>query len=245
MRPDEHLRMHQFEDHYWWFVGRKAILATLLERHLAPAESRRILDVGCGSGATLELLTAYGEAWGLDPSRVALRLCRERGLDRLVLGDAVQLPFAEHAFHLVTLLDVLEHIPDDVAALREIRRVLRPAGQLLLTVPAYQFLWSEHDEALDHCRRYTARQVAYKLREGGFTIQRLTYCITLLLPAATVLRLGQRLRPKPPDKPRCALVELPGPLNGFCLATLHLEARLLRHANLPCGVSVAAVAGRA
>lgn len=236
--------MYEFEDHYWWFVGRQAIVRALLDVHLEPRDSRRLLDIGCGSGATLRVLSEYGHSYGLDPAPLALKLCRERGLERLVTGDATQLPFEPDSLDLVTALDVLEHIEDDLAAAREVHRVLRPGGQFLLTVPAYQFLWSDHDRVLDHHRRYTTGQVGQLLRNAGFAVQRLTYCITFLLAPAIFIRLGERFRPRRTE-PHCALVELPRPLNRFCLATLELEAKLLQRINLPCGVSLLAMAKRA
>ncbi|MCC7492594.1 MAG: class I SAM-dependent methyltransferase [Fimbriimonadaceae bacterium] len=246
MRPTEHARMFAFEDHYWWFVGRQAILASLLDQHLTPADlaHRRIVDVGCGSGATLRLLQRYGQAVGVDPFRSALTLSQSRGLPCLVQADATRLPLAAGSVHLATALDVLEHIADDRAAAAEVARMLRPGGQFLLTVPAYQFLWSQHDEALDHFRRYTARQVRALVEGAGLRVQRLGYCISLLLPAAVALRLGQRLRRRSPSEPHCALIELPPLLNRLCLATLQAEAWLLRHVELPAGVSVVCLAQR-
>lgn len=242
MRSDEHQRMFDFEDHYWWFVGRQAVIRAMLRRHL-PSGARRILDVGCGTGGTLAVVAESGRAVGLDPFPDALALCRRRGLRELVAGDATRLPFPAAAFDLVTAFDVFEHIADDRAALAEAARVVRPGGLLLLTVPAYQWLWSDHDVVLEHHRRYTRAEVGERLRAAGFEPVRLGYCITFLLPLAAVLRLVQRLRRRP-HPPRCGLIELPGPLNRFCLATLQLEARLLRRLDLPCGVSVLALARR-
>ena len=243
MRPDEHARMFEFEDHYWWFVGRQAVIRALLDRHLRPVPDRTILDVGCGSGATLKVLEDYGYTIGLDPYASAIALSKQRGLTRLVVGDATRLPYPAESFDLVTALDVMEHIEDDVAALGEVHRVLKPNGQMLLTVPAYQWLWSQHDIALDHFRRYTASLLKQRVKAAGFIIERLTYCISLLLPAAAALRLSERYR-KPKHGPQAALIELPKPLNAFCLATVQLEASLLRYINLPAGVSVVCLARR-
>lgn len=236
--------MFEFEDHYWWFVGRQAVIRALLDRHLRKVPERTILDVGCGSGATLQVLEDYGYTIGLDPYPSAIALSKRRGLTHLVVGDATQLPYDKQTFDLVTALDVVEHIADDEAALREFHRVLAPDGQLLVTVPAYQWLWSQHDVALDHFRRYTAGLLRQRVEAAGFAIERLTYCISLLLPAAAALRLSERLR-KPKHGPQAALIELPRPLNRLCLATVQLEASLLRYINLPAGVSVVCLARRA
>ncbi len=243
MRPTEHARMFAFEDHYWWFVGRQAVLRSLLDRHLPPCADRRILDVGCGSGATLRSLERYGTTVGLDPFPSAIELSRRRGLDRLVMGDATALPLASESCDLVTSLDVLEHIGAERTAVAEMTRVLKPGGHLALMVPAYQFLWSQHDVALDHQRRYTAPRVREVLEEAGLRVVRLGYCITFLLPAALLVRLSERCRAKSPE-PHCALIELPPLLNRLCLATVQLEARLIGHLNLPAGVSVVCLAQR-
>ncbi|NUQ02030.1 MAG: class I SAM-dependent methyltransferase, partial [Armatimonadetes bacterium] len=237
MRPDEHQRMHAFEDHYWWFVGRKRIIATLLNSHLPPAAHRRLLDVGCGSGATLQTLLQFGDAYGLDPFASAISLSQARGLNHLIRGDAVRLPFEAGSFEVVTALDVIEHIADDSAAVHEMVRVLAPEGSLLLAVPAYQFLWSQHDIALSHYRRYTATGLRRLVEGAGLKVVRLTYCITFLLPFAIALRLGERLLPRRAD-PHCALIELPPSLNRACLRTLEWEAALLSRISLPAGVSV-------
>jgi SAM-dependent methyltransferase len=243
MRAAEHIRMAAFEDHYWWFVGRRRILAALLDRHLAPAPRRRVLDLGCGTGGTLALLARYGQPHGLDAFGAPLRFCHQRGQRLLVRGDAARPPFADESFELITALDVLEHLPDDGAALGEVRRMLAPGGQFLATVPAYRFLWSDHDRALDHFRRYTARQLGARLEAAGLRVQRLTYAISFLLPAVVAVRLAERLRPRQPA-PRTGLIALPTWLNNLCEQSLALEAGLLRHVDLPAGVSVVALATR-
>jgi SAM-dependent methyltransferase len=229
--------MYECEDRYWWFLGRKVILAEVLRALLPPGRSRRVLDVGCGSGATLVVLQEFGPVMGLDPAWLALQFCRERGLRDLLQGEASFLPLQAGRVDLLTLLDVLEHIPDDHAALRELHRVLAPDGWLLLAVPAYQFLWSEHDEALSHCRRYTAPELRAKVEEAGFTVVRLSYAITALFPLAVVFRLAQRLL-KRRREPKTALIEPPGLINRFFYRTLVWEARWLRFRNLPCGLTV-------
>jgi len=242
MRADEHRRLYEFEDKYWWFLGRKVILAEML-RSVWPEGLRRILDVGCGAGATMLALREFGPVVGLDAAALALEFCRERGHPALVQGLAEALPFSAGQFDLITSLDVLEHLDDDVGALAEIHRLLPEGGRLLLAVPAYQFLWSEHDEALSHRRRYTAPEVRSKLERVGFTIERLSYAITLLFPVVLALRLGQRFL-KRRREPRTALMELPGPLNRLCYRSLVWEAGWLRRWNLPVGVSVLCLARR-
>lgn len=234
-------RNWELEETYWWFVGRRRILAAVLEASLPPHPQRLLLDVGCGPGVTMNTLKEFGLLVGLDRSRKALEKAKERGHRWLLYGNATTLPFPSGCFDGVTLLDVLEHIPDDWRALEEIRRVLKPGGFLLLTVPAYQFLWSEHDEALQHCRRYVAGQIRRRLEGTGYRLRRLTYAITLLAPLIALFRLGQRVWPRR-GEPRAAILQLPPWLNRFCQRTLEWEARWLQRRNFSYGITILALA---
>ena len=156
------------EETYWWFVGRRSMLEQLLRRF-----ARRgglALDVGCGSGRNFEILAPYADCvLGLDRSLTALGLAAAHGLPT-ACADGQAIPVASASLDLVSALDVLEHLDEDQLALQEFHRVLRPGGLLLLTVPAYRFLWSEHDEALMHRRRYVASELHMKLTRGGSTL---------------------------------------------------------------------------
>src|SRR6185436_1790311 len=148
MQQHTYAIMRRVEESHWWFVGRRQIIRSFLERLVrarlagsgaasagAPAELN-ILDVGCGTGANLDMLSEFGKAEGVDVSAEALSFCRARGLEQVKLGAAEALPYADGSFDLVTGLDVVEHLDDDVAGLKEMRRVLRPGGEALLFVPA-------------------------------------------------------------------------------------------------------------
>ena len=135
--------MYQIEETHWWFVGRRRIIESFLE-HVCrdlKIDRPRILDIGCGTGANLEMLSRFGEAEGVDVSLEALSFCRARGLQNVREGAAEHLPHEDESFDLITGLDVVEHLDDDLAGLREMRRVLRPGGRALLFVPAFMFLW--------------------------------------------------------------------------------------------------------
>src|SRR3954454_19672450 len=192
MRHDFYGRYNELEDRHWWFVGRREILLRLLAHHLGGSGSdREILDVGCGTGTMLGYLSAFGTARGIDADDSAVDYARRRGAtaDHVPPGP---LPFSDASFDLVTALDVLEHIADDRAALAEMRRVLRPGGTLLLTVPAYEFLWGPQDEISHHERRYVARALRARLRAADVRIDRLTYFNTLLFPPIAAIRLLRR-----------------------------------------------------
>src|SRR6266481_4478082 len=169
--------MYRIEETHWWFAGRRRIISGFVEHICSTLEKRppHILDVGCGTGANLELLARYGKAEGVDVSPEALAFCRERGLQNVRQGEAEHLPYADASFDLVTGLDVVEHLDDDAAGLREMRRVLRPGGYAFVFVPAFMFLWGVQDDISNHRRRYTLKSLLHTVREAGFEIERATY----------------------------------------------------------------------
>lgn len=242
MRPDELAKMFSLEDSYWWFVGRRELVRELLLRHRPHGSQLLTIDVGCGTGATLNAIADVGPAIGVDRSREALRFCRRRGLRELVLAGAESLPVKTGSVDVLLALDLLEHIQDDGAAVREFSRVLRPGGVLLVTVPACPELWSEHDEALDHLRRYRARRLRRILLEAGFRIERLSPVITTLLLPIAALRLAQRALPRKKDAPETAFIIPPKAVNWVLTTLLRLERVWLRWLSLPVGVSLFAVA---
>lgn len=231
--------MYRLEDTYWWFVGRRRIMRGMLSALPAAGSDASILDVGCGTGGNHSLLSEFGAPVSCDISEHALSYCRKRGAKRLVAGSAERLPLRDSSFHYAACLEVLEHLDDDRAGMRELFRVIRPGGYALVAVPAYQWLWSEHDEALHHRRRYSAQRLKDIAREAGFRVTRVTHCVTFLLPAIAVFRLGQRLVGGFKRRsPRVAYLVPPRWLNQVFVSLLHLEACLLGRLNLPLGVTI-------
>lgn len=243
MDRDYYVQMYRLEDSHWWFVARRDLACRVLRRHLrASSAPARMLDAGCGTGGTLDRVSAIGSVSGVDLEPLALSLCRERGHRDLALASANALPFGEGIFDAVLALDVLEHIPDDAGAASELARVLRPGGIAVVTVPAYPSLWSRHDVALYHQRRYYAREVRRLLTDAGLTMERLTYTVSLLFPVAWTIRMAQKaLLPKDAPAKADAMPTAPW-LNRLLTALLRWESRLVLRVSLPFGLTILAVA---
>jgi SAM-dependent methyltransferase len=234
--------MYALEDTHWWFVARRNLLVRALQGRLP--ENPRLLDVGCGTGGTMDRLRCMGEVWGLDMEPLALELCRERGHENLTLASATAMPYPDNHFDAIVALDVLEHIEDHVSAAREIARVLKPGGTLVVTVPAYQSLWSRHDIALHHVRRYRAPAVRGLLEDTGLVVEKCTYTVCALFPAAWVIRRLQNTFQK--DAPPVADAQSTRPwLNTLLQRGLDIESSLVLKGSLPFGLTVFAVAKKA
>lgn len=188
MQAAEYDLMAQVEERHWWFQARLAVVRSILRRHVQPG---RGLDCSCGTGMTLRRLPQYVQI-GADLSPLALKHCRASGLGKVLCASLARLPVADASLDLVTCLDTLEHIEDDAAALAEVFRVLRPGGHALFTVPAHPFLFSGHDRALHHVRRYRKIELLRKVDDTGFLVQRLSYINSALFPLVAAVRL---LRP--------------------------------------------------
>jgi len=234
--------MLDVDEHHWWYRGRRRIIRAELDKLPLPAHAR-VLDAGCGSGRTLEELAPYGEVSGIELSPDAAAVARSRGQFDVRLGRLEELPWDDGIFDLITCLDVIEHTPDERVALSELRRVCKPGGWLLVTVPAYQALWSEHDEANHHYRRYVRRTLRSAAQDAGWQVARMTSFNTLLLGPAAIVRLSQRRRMRHANGDYKPDLEL-GPvwLNGVLERPLRIEARWLAGgASLPAGLSLLGV----
>jgi len=242
MNQKEYEKLYRFEHFYWWHVGRRDILKTFLERFLK-SRKNQILEIGCGTGGNLEVLSQFGKVIGLDISEQALSFCKKRGFNNLVLGRAEKTNFSSESFNLVVALDVLEHIKEDEAALKEAWRILKKGGHFLATVPAYQFLWSEHDEALGHQRRYSISDFSKKLNKSGFDILKRSYLISFVFP----LVFGYRILRKiffPQSKQNTAYLILPKFINNLFIYLLKLESFLLRYFDFPFGISIIVIVSK-
>jgi SAM-dependent methyltransferase len=234
--------MHRLERDHWWFRGKRAAIAALLERAgAAPLGPRDIVvDVGCGTGAVLERFGAGAVAVGIDDHEDALRHARDRSVALLARSDARALPFRAASVDRVFLLDVAEHVPEDAAVFAEIRRVLKPTGLAVVHVPAHPRLWSPHDEAMHHVRRYTRSSFEARIAEAGLAPVLLTYTFgALLLPAAAVRAWKRRGAETAGERADFGVA--PSWMNRVLAGWQRIEASWLARANLPLGVSLAAV----
>jgi SAM-dependent methyltransferase len=234
---------HREEDKWWWSVGRRALVTSLWHRFGSQNSRPKLLEVGCGTGGLLRELTSWADAYGLDLSTEAVGFCRERGLATVCRGSLNALPFRDDTFDGVIGVDVLEHLDDDEGAMRELLRVCRPGGRMVVTVPAFQFLWSRRDVQLHHRRRYRLPEFRGKVAEVGFQVLKTTYVnLPLFPPLLAMVKVGRLGRGGPNLKMDYALV--PGPFNGLLSAIVRWEARLLARVSLPIGTSIACVAAK-
>jgi SAM-dependent methyltransferase len=242
LKKDFYPYYFSIEEGHWWFVGRRRIIRSILDRALSPGDSpRRVLDVGCGTGATLEHLSRYGDATGVDADPSAVAFCHQRGLAQVFQAEA-PLPFEDGSFDLVTALDVVEHVDDDVSLLAEIRRLLKPDGRALVTVPAFEVLWGQQDEISDHKRRYRVAQLHERALAAGLVPERTTYFNTLLFAPIAATRLARRPFPhRGPLRSDFEMTDQNGPVNRLLAKVFAFEARLLTRLDLPVGISIACV----
>lgn len=236
------------EDWDWWHVGRQRVLARVLQRALhdagLPAAGAEMVDVGCGTGGTTAFLGRGHRVTACDMEDAALASCGRRGLGRVVKASAEALPFRDGRFDVALCLDVLEHHDDDLAVARALRRVVRPGGILLATVPCFDFLWGPHDVLSHHVRRYVLGAFTGLLERAGFRVARASYFNALLFPAAAAVQVTRRLvrGGRPPEAASDLPQSGPGPVNAVLRETFALEGPWVSRWSLPFGVSAFAVA---
>jgi len=237
------------EDSHWWFASRTRALLAMLDRWVR-RNNLSVLDVGCGAGNMIHHLSRYGTVVGMDNNPLPLRIAHERGYDAR-LGSAEDMPFEDGSFELVTALDVIEHCEDDLQILRECYRVCAPEGLITVTVPAFQWLWSNNDVINDHKRRYSGSELRARVSEAGFVIKRMTYNNSFILPIAAALILARRRTEREPelatpstneDAYQVEMEPASWPVNAFLTGVGLLEAAVLRFASLPFGTSIICIA---
>lgn len=257
MQQHTYAIMDEVEGSHWWFVGRRAILDSFLQGIVKRLESSlqathgeepakagtpnlRILDVGCGTGANIEMLSAYGEAEGVDVSDDALEFCRKKGL-KVQKGLAESLPYPDEAFDLTTALDVVEHLDDDIEGLKEMFRVTKKGGYSLIFVPAFMWLWGVQDDISNHRIRYTKQQIVDRLKAAGYEVERATYANWTFFAPILGGRMAMKLTGIKPESENNINVSA---LNGIFGKLFASERFWLRNFNFPFGVSIVVVARR-
>lgn len=245
MQTSELTAMLDHSDRHWWYRGRRRVLDAVLDQIDLPPGAR-LLDAGCGSGRQLDELARRGAASGVDLSDLAVAHARARGHPDVHRAAIEQLPFADATFDLITCLDVIEHTPDDRAALAELRRVTRPGGLLIVTVPAYQSLWSAHDVANRHFRRYRAASLRAVATGAGWSVLLDTHFNTILLAPAALVRLARRQRNRTASRAsRSELILTPPFLDALLEQPLRAEAHAIGNGRrFPAGLSLLAVLRR-
>lgn len=236
---------HQLEEAHWWFAGRRDAIRKLI-RSLHIQTTADILEIGCSGGPLQQILRAegYTHLTGIDISATAIALAQKRGLPNVSVMDGAQLAFPDNSFDLLLASDVLEHIADEQQAAREWCRVLRPGGRMIVFVPAFQLLWTRHDEVNHHFRRYTEGHLRQVLQQAGLELQRTSYWNSTLFFPTAAMRLLRRLvaRSRSNTPYTGDLKQLPPWLNSLLSNLLKTENSLLQHVSLPVGVSVFAIA---
>lgn len=243
MKQYEYRRNYELEQEYWWFVGLRKIIRTLLDFSGGVSREMRVLDVGCGTGALLnELREKANYVVGVDNSAEALAFCRLRGHENLVKADGASLPFRDEEFDIVTAIGIIEHISDDKRFLSELQRVLKENGRLVLMTSSFPFLWTQADVANDHKKRYYLRALEKEIHKRGFSTLRFSHFNFVLFPALAAMLIGHRLiKGLNSPKPERILPMPSTAINRLLTHVLTLEANLIKWVRLPWGVSMIGV----
>jgi 2-polyprenyl-3-methyl-5-hydroxy-6-metoxy-1,4-benzoquinol methylase len=243
MRQDLYSEMYRQEEYYWWHVGKRKIVKTLLKKYnLLENPLARILDVGCGTGMILKEISSQGEVWGLDNDEQALKFCRKRGLRFLKKANLQQkLPFEDQSFDVILCLDVLEHLKNEDLSISEFRRLLKPKGMLVITVPAYPALWSYWDEISGHQRRYSPKTLVDLLKRNNFQVTKLSYFNFFVFLPVVLIRIFKSIlgkKAKSRGDYTSDFIELPVFLNNFLLFLAEIERAAIIKINIPAGLSL-------
>jgi len=243
MEREQYRQLFEIEEDHWWFRLKREFVNTLLEEFLPATPRPRVADLGAGTGIVLARLPGRTETVGVEFDGEALEFARSRGVTRLIRGSCERLPLGDETLDAALVLDVLEHLKHDDAAMAEIRRVLRPAGICILTVPAHPHLWSPHDDAMHHVRRYTRGVLEERLQRSGLRVVHSCYGFATAYPAALIVRSLRRFLPRggPGRRKEDDFFPIPAWANRMLYRLSHWEVAAVRRGRVPIGVSLVAV----
>lgn len=240
MKKIEYTNMAEREQNYWWHLGRLRIIESYIERIKGKKKLFKIMNIGCGTGGTIDMLEKYGTTENVDISDDAIDYMKQRGYKRLHKVDDLEVPFKDKTFDLVGAYDVLEHIEDQVDALKEWKRVLKDDGAIMITVPAYQWLWSDHDVSLHHKRRYTTKRLQQAAEEAGLKMEKKSYAIVFSLPLVVGFRFLNKALGRKTDS-ETSYVDVPDWVNKTFTKLLYAEAKVHKAMPFPAGTTVIGV----
>ncbi len=248
MEKIEYKRLNDRAKFHWWNIGRRSILEKFLRINIGnKTNNLEILDIGCGAGENIMFLNKFGNVSGIDISEEALKFSKDKGYSKLIIGNAEKVEEPDSSYDIVSLLDVVEHLDDDVAALNHASRVLKKDGTLLLTVPAHKWLWSMHDKALHHRRRYTNKDLTKKITNAGFEIQKISHFVMPAIPFLLLKKMihffNTKIRKKSHEVDTYDVI-LPKKLNSILIQWLSFERFLMKYISLPFGSSLMVVANK-
>lgn len=239
MNPTAYIEMAETESNHWWFSGRRAIISTIIQKLDIPKNSK-ILEVGCGTGGNLQMIAKFGQvcAFDIDANAREIALKKTEGFYEIKVGSCPdEIPFSDQRFDLICMFDVLEHIERDSETLIAIKQLLAKNGRILLTVPAYQYLYGPHDEFLHHKRRYSVNQLSKKIVVARLRSVKITYFNTILFPLVAIMRLKDKFL----SNSSYGTSVPPSFVNEILRTLFSAERYLLKYFNLPFGVSLLCV----
>ncbi len=242
MRQGEYDRIASIQATHWWYESRRRIVRHLLRRHVGKANNLTILEIGCGSGGSFELLSEFGSVYGTDKHPKAIAISSKSTIPKEVKSATLpnNFPFPDKQFDIICAFDVLEHIKDDAGTLATLAKHLKPGGILCFTVPAHPFLWSKHDVMNHHFRRYTYKKLRQKITDSSLKISYLSYYNVILFPAVATIRILQHLTPL--KKKRIGNSAINSCLNRILLQLFSIEKHLIGRLRLPFGISLIGIA---
>ena len=237
--------MYKQEEYYWWHLGKRRAIGKLIEKHCNLQPFSKILDVGCGTGKMMEEIRFYypkSEVWGLDSSKKAVSYCQSRGISNIINSSlSAKLPFNNNEFDLIVALDIIEHLDDDLYSIKELFRLLKTNGTLIVSVPSYNLLWSYWDVMLGHKRRYTKKNLSSVLKNAGFSIININYRNSFLLLPAIFFRLFKGINNKKNNQ-SSDFIPIPLFANKILLMLFNIETAVANYIHIPFGLSIYCVA---